>query len=108
MSDHSHEQLCREVDIIFEEVLNNYLPDHTTPQHMEQVIYNYIKNNFNIGIDENLYVKILIGDITYKSISDILDGLIFHKILEKCCKYNETNKIMLTVLITNLEEDNSQ
>lgn len=106
MAGHTHAQLCETVETIFNQILSNYIPGQTTAQYIEQTVSEYVKDNFEMGTEEELYTKALIGDISYMNVSDILDDLMFHSVLEKCCKYDETNKILLTVLITS--EANSQ
>ena len=98
---YSHEKFSEKIDVIFQQVLNSFDPDVTTSKEIEQKVLDYLNENFELDEIDFLYVKAMIGDITYLDVSNMLDDLMSNNvvILEKCCKYNELHNVLLIVLI---------
>jgi hypothetical protein len=90
------------VDAAFSAEINNYIEGQTTSDDFSQNVRQYINEHLPIESEHALYVKTIIGDVSYMDISSILDDLINKSAEEKCCKYDADKKIFLiTLIITN-------
>ena len=98
---YSHETLSDKIDEVFTTVVSEFIPGETTTKMIERTVMTYMVENFELDPIDSFYVKSIIGAISYLDVSNILDDLTSNDfvILEKCCKYDDTNKIFLIVLI---------